>query len=156
MAAANWLPPRHVTLTVGTLVDPGDVVEAFTEYEPAESTTWQSFLLTAANLVFVSIRYDTDHYDRDEESSPWRRTNPPAMTINAAWSRPLRTITGFHVTEVGDTVVNEFGQAWFRTTSHLSFADGTVLALPNEQRIHRAGVRAQAAKFIAALRSLIV
>jgi hypothetical protein len=152
---ATSLPPQHVIHTVGTLVDPNDVVASFTEYDAAEPTTWRVFLLTSTSIVHTEIEYDTDNYDREEESSPWRRTNPPAMTINAAWTRPFRTITGLHLTQVGDLVGTDLGRPWFRTTSHISFADQSTLALPNEEHLYRDDVRRRATRFITTLRSLI-
>ncbi|KZF00873.1 hypothetical protein A2J03_09820 [Rhodococcus sp. EPR-157] len=154
--AATSLPPRHVIHTVGTLVDPNDIVVSFTEYDATEPTKWRVFVLTSTNIVHTEIQYETDNYDREEESSPWRRTNPPVMTINAAWTRPLRTITGLHLTQVGDLVGTDLGRPWFRTTSHIAFTDHSTLALPNEEHLYRDDVRRGVTDFVKTLRGLIV
>ncbi|WP_427915732.1 hypothetical protein [Rhodococcus sp. KRD162] len=152
---ATSLPPRHVIHTVGTLVDANDIVVSFTEYDSTEPTKWRVFALTPTAIVHTEIQYDTDNYDREEESSPWRRTNRPAMTINAAWTRPIRTITGLHLTQVGDLVRTDLGRPWFRTASHIAFADHSTMTLPNEEHLYCDDVRRRATDFVKTLRSLI-
>lgn len=146
-------PPRIVCLAVDALVPAGEIRASWTTYDAAgeQPTVWSVWAVTATLLGHVQITFDQPFYDANDEAD---RSGVPTE-VNAAWVRPLSSITRISLTKLGPMVAARDEGHWYGYFGALSFADGYQVSLPEPPAAHEWKDRQRWDDFIEAIRSSI-
>lgn len=152
IGTARQQPPTDFLLAVFAVIsDPAKITGAITRVKmEEEETVWKSWVATDSAVAHVAVSFGAAHYDRETESDPYYRHQPPSRTLLAGQVRPLRTLRQIEFSGIGRRSLNS--GTYLVDESTLTFEDGKSLTVPGQMDSHDQFDREAVDRFHEALR----